>query len=322
MKTPLSNSRVLVTGGSGFLGRHVLSELVSAGAREIVSPTSREYDLRDGDAIRRILKEVRPHLIIHLAARVGGIGANRAEPGTFFYDNAMMGIQLMEQARLAGVEKLVIVGTVCEYPKYASVPFHEDELWNGYPEETNAPYGIAKKMLLVQGAAYRAQYGFSSIHLLPVNLYGPGDSFDLEKSHVIPAMIRKFIDAVNGGRDEVVLWGTGTPTREFLYVKDGARGIVMAAEQYDSPEPVNIGSAFEISIRDLAHTIARVVGFSGRITWDASKPDGQPRRKLDVSRAEREFGFRSQTDFDTGLRETVAWYRNLLPRAVTSITAD
>lgn len=304
-----------MTGASGFLGRHVMDALAAVGAREVFAPRSTEFDLRRIDDVRSVISQARPTLVIHLAARVGGIGANRANPGSFFYDNALMGIQLMEESRLAGVRKFVGLGTVCAYPKHTPVPFHEADLWNGYPEETNAPYGLAKKMLLVQGQAYRAQYGFDAIHLLPVNLYGPGDHFDLENSHVIPAMIRKFLDASERGDPEVVLWGTGTPTREFLFVKDAARAIILASEKYAAPEPVNIGSGFEISIKELAESVTTLIGYDGRIVWDATKPDGQPRRRLDTELAARAFGFRATTDFDAGLGETIVWYRAALDRA-------
>ena len=289
-----------------------MDALAAAGAPEVFAPRSTEFDLRRIDDVRAAISLARPTLVIHLAARVGGIGANRANPGSFFYDNALMGIQLMEESRLAGVQKFVGLGTVCAYPKHTPVPFHEADLWNGYPEETNAPYGLAKKMLLVQGQAYRAQYGFDAIHLLPVNLYGPGDHFDLESSHVIPAMIRKFLDASERGEPQVVLWGTGTPTREFLFVKDAARAIILASEKYGAPEPVNIGSGFEISIKELAETIAALIGYDGRIVWDVTRPDGQPRRRLDTELAARAFGFRATTDFRSGLAETIAWYRAAL----------
>jgi GDP-L-fucose synthase len=318
-----ADKTVIVTGGAGFLGRHVVARLRARGlaGEQIVVPRQEEYDLRRWEAIERLLTDAErrgqgPLVLIHLAGNVGGIGYNRAHPGELFYDNLLMGVQLMEAARRHGAAKFVGIGTICAYPKFTPVPFREEELWNGYPEETNAPYGLAKKMLLVQGQAYREQYGFAAIHLLPVNLYGPGDNFDPESSHVIPAMIRKFVEAQAApGPDElpggpvVTLWGDGTPTREFLYVEDAAEGIVLATERYDGPEPVNLGSAFEISIRDLAETIARVTGYAGRIVWDTSKPNGQPRRKLDVSRAERLFGFRAETPFAEGLARTVAWYR-------------
>jgi GDP-L-fucose synthase len=300
--------RVTVTGGAGFLGSFVVEKLRARGCREIFVPRSRDYDLVQMDAVRRLYQDARPDMVIHLAAVVGGIGANRQNPGRFFYDNAMMGIQLMEQARQAGVEKFVALGTVCAYPKFTPVPFREDELWNGYPEETNAPYGLAKKMLLAQAQAYRQQYGFDAIYLLPVNLYGPRDNFDLESSHVIPAMIRKCVEAKRGGATEIVLWGDGSPTREFLYVEDAAEGILLAAERFDGAEPVNLGSGREICIRDLAEMIASEVGFGGRIVWDTTKPNGQPRRCLDVGRAEKFFGFRAATDFREGLRRTVEWY--------------
>src|SRR5262249_52730977 len=267
------------------------------------------YDLTREPNVVRMYDELRPDIVVHLAAVVGGIGANRESPGRFFYENVMMGAMVMEHARRAGVEKFVGIGTICAYPKLAPVPFLERDLWNGYPEETNAPYGIAKKMLLVQGHAYRDQYGFNAIHLLPVNLYGPHDNFDPGSSHVIPALIRKFLEAIESRAAEVVCWGTGNATREFLYVEDCARAIVAATEQYDRAEPVNIGAGFEISIRDLAERIAKLTGFAGRLVFDRSKPDGQPRRSLDVSRAERAFGFRATTDFDEGLRHTIAWYR-------------
>ncbi|HXQ20689.1 MAG TPA: GDP-L-fucose synthase [Candidatus Acidoferrales bacterium] len=303
----LHGKRITVTGGAGFLGSHVVARLREEGA-QVVVPRSREYDLVSGDAVRRLYRDARPEIVIHLAAQVGGIGANRENPGRFFYENLMMGVQLMEEGRRVGLPKFVAVGTVCAYPKFTPVPFREDDLWNGYPEETNAPYGLAKKMLLVQAQAYRAQYGFNAIYLLPVNLYGPGDSFDPAKSHVIPALIKKFCDARRDGRQEVEVWGSGSASREFLYVDDCARAIVLATERYDKPDPVNIGAAEEITIKDLVRLIAQLTGFTGRIRWDATKPDGQPRRRLDVSRAEHEFGFRAQTPFLEGLRRTIDWY--------------
>lgn len=303
-----SDRRVFLTGGGGFLGSFLRAELEARQPAAILAPRAAELDLRDGSAIRDYLAEHRPNLVIHAAAKVGGIGANRTHPGTFFYDNAMMGIQLIEQSRLAGVEKLVCLGTVCAYPKHAPIPFREEDLWNGYPEETNAPYGIAKKALLVQLQAYRQEYGFRGIFLLPVNLYGPRDNFDLDSSHVIPAMIRKFLEARERGESSVTLWGDGTPTREFLYVEDAARGIVEAAEHYDDGEPMNLGTASEIRISELASLIARHTGFTGAIVWDTTKPSGQPRRKLDVSRAEAALGFRAATTLDEGLRRTIQWY--------------
>jgi GDP-L-fucose synthase len=302
------DKRVLVTGGAGFLGSFVVEKLRERGCQKVIVPRSKDYDLRDRDAIICLFREVRPELVIHLAAIVGGIGANQAHPGRFFYDNAIMGIQLMEYARQFGVQKVVAVGTVCAYPKFTPVPFSEDDLWNGYPEETNAPYGLAKKMMLVQAQAYRAQYGFNAIYLLPVNLYGPRDNFDLESSHVIPAMIRKCAEAKATGAAEIILWGDGSPTREFLYVEDAAEGILLATERYDAEQPVNLGSGEEISIRNLAQLITEEVGFTGRITWDISKPNGQPRRGLDVSRAQELFGFRNRHSFHEGIRKTVAWY--------------
>jgi GDP-L-fucose synthase len=302
------DKRVLVTGGAGFLGSFVVEKLGERGCQTVIVPRSKDCDLRDRDAIIRLLREVRPELVIHLAAIVGGIGANQAHPGRFFYDNAIMGIQLMEYARQFGVQKFVAVGTVCAYPKFTPVPFKEDDLWNGYPEETNAPYGLAKKMMLVQAQAYRAQYGFNAIYLLPVNLYGPRDNFDLESSHVIPAMIRKCAEAKATGAAEIILWGDGSPTREFLYVEDAAEGILLATERYDAEQPVNLGSGEEISIRNLAQLITEEVGFTGRITWDTAKPNGQPRRCLDVSRAKNLFGFRTRHNFNEGIRKTVAWY--------------
>lgn len=305
---PWLRKSVLVTGGAGFLGAHVVRKLQDRGAIRVFVPRSAEFDLREKADILRALEWARPDIIIHLAAVVGGIGANRANPGKFFYDNAIMGIQLMEQARLAGVKKFVAVGTVCAYPKFTPVPFREDDLWNGYPEETNAPYGLAKKMLLVQGQAYREQYGFNSIYLLPVNLYGPGDNFDPESSHVIPAVLRKVLEATERDDDHIVVWGTGAASREFLYVEDAAEGIVLASELYDGPEPVNLGAGREITIRDLVETIARLCGFKGDIRWDSSKPDGQPRRMLDTARARDRFRFESKTDFEEGLRRTIQWY--------------
>ncbi len=304
----LRERRVLVTGGSGFLGAHVSADLRLRGA-EVVAPRSAQYDLVKAGTAERLLQDAQPHVVVHLAARVGGIGANRDNPGAFFYDNLMMGVQLLEACRRAGVAKVVTVGTICSYPKLTPVPFREEELWTGYPEETNAPYGLAKKMLLVQGQAYRQQYGVNAVHLLPVNLYGPGDNFDPASSHVIPALIKKYQDALDAGSDSIEVWGTGRASREFLYVEDAARGIGMATASYDGADPVNLGAGFEITIRDLAELIGRLMGFHGEIRWDATKPDGQPRRSLDTSRAERLFGFRATTGFEAGLRRTIDWYR-------------
>ena len=304
----LSDKRIVVTGGAGFLGRHLCRRLEKAECRKVFVPVSEEYDLTRIDAIGRLFEKHRPEVLIHMAAVVGGIGANRANPGRFFYENAIMGIQLIEAARRFGVEKTVVLGTICAYPKFTPVPFHEEALWDGYPEETNAPYGLAKKMLLVQCQAYREQYGMNAVFLLPVNLYGPGDNFDLESSHVIPALIRKCVDAVESRHEEIVLWGDGSPTREFLYVEDAAEGILLATEHYDKSNPINLGSGMEISIRELATTIAEMTGFKGRIVWDSTKPNGQPRRCLDVTLAEREFNFRAATPFNAGLRKTIDWY--------------
>lgn len=301
--------KVTVTGGAGFLGTCLIKKLEERGANDIFVVRSEDYDLREVGPTVRMLEHAKPDIVIHLAARVGGIGANRASPAEFFYDNLMMGVPLMHYSCMMGVKKFVAIGTVCAYPKYAPVPFKEDDLWNGYPEETNAPYGLAKKMLLVQAQAYRQQYGFDAVFLLPVNLYGPGDNDDPESSHVVPAMIRKFLEAGSAGEDRVTLWGDGSATREFLYVEDAAEGIALATELYDRPEPVNIGSAYEVSIRELAKTIARLTGFGGRVEWDTSRPNGQPRRKLDTGRAEREFGFRASTPFEEGLARTIEWYR-------------
>ena len=300
--------RVMVTGGAGFLGRRVVARLEEAGAKDIFVPRSAEYDLRTEDGVRRALADGRPDVVIHLAAVVGGIGANRENPGRFFYDNAIMGIQLIEQARLAGVSKFVTVGTVCSYPKFTPVPFREEDLWNGYPEETNAPYGLAKKMLLVQSQAYRAQYGFNAIYLIPVNRYGPGDNFDPATSHVIPALIRKCIEARDTGADHIDVWGTGSASREFLYVNDAAEGIVLAAERYDGAEPVNLGVGREITIRELVTLVARLTRFEGELRWDPSRPDGQPRRALDTRRARERFDFAARTSFEDGLRRTIEWY--------------
>lgn len=304
----LSDKRIVVTGGAGFLGSFVLEGLRARGCENVFVPRHVDYDLRDRDEIIRLYEEARPQVVIHLAAVVGGIGANSANPGRFFYDNAIMGIQLIEYARRYGVEKFVAVGTVCAYPKFAQVPFREDDLWNGYPEETNAPYGLAKKMMLVQAQSYRAQYGFNAIFLLPVNLYGPSDNFDLETSHVIPALIRKSSEAKQAGRPEIVLWGDGSATREFLYVADAAEGILLATERYDGDLPVNLGTGEEISIRDLAHLIASEVGFEGQIVWDKSKPNGQPRRGLDVRRAKELFGFSAPHRLSDGIPKTVKWF--------------
>jgi GDP-L-fucose synthase len=314
-----SPESVLVTGGAGFLGSHVVRKLRDRGATRVFVPRSAGFDLREKEAIRGALDWATPDVVIHLAAVVGGIGANRENPGRFFYDNAIMGIQLMEQARLAGVRKFVAVGTVCAYPKFAPVPFREDDLWNGYPEETNAPYGLAKKTLLVQGQAYRDQYGFNSIYLLPVNLYGPGDNFDPRSSHVIPALIRKILEAKERGDDHIVAWGTGSASREFLYVEDAAEGIVLATERYDGREPVNLGAGREVTIKELIETIARLCEFKGEIRWDFAKPDGQPRRMLDTSRARELFGFEAKTDFEDGLRRTIDWYAGTRERELAKV---
>jgi GDP-L-fucose synthase len=304
-----ARKRLLITGGAGFLGSWLVRRLEAEGCRQIVVPRSRDYPLAEEAGVRRLYEETRPEVVIHAAARVGGIGANRANPGRFFYDNLMMGAMMMEYARRHGVEKFVAIGTVCCYPKHTPVPFREEDLWDGYPEETNAPYGMAKKMLLVQAQTYRQQYGLNAIFLVPVNLYGPGDNFDPDTSHVIPALIRKCVEAQEAGRDEVVVWGSGKATREFLFVEDAAEAIVLALQRYDKPAPVNIGAGFEISIRELVELIARLAGFRGRVVWDSTKPDGQPRRSLDVSRAAAEFGFRARTPFPEGLERTIRWYR-------------
>lgn len=304
----IKNKKILVTGGAGFLGQHVVSELIKNGVKKenISIPRSKEFDLREKEVCKKVLKGV--DIVIHLAATVGGIGYNQKNPGSLFYDNLIMGANLMEEARKAKVKKFVAVGTVCAYPKFTPVPFKEEELWNGYPEETNAPYGLAKKMLLVQGQAYRQQYNFNVIYLLPVNLYGPHDNFDPESSHVIPALIKKFYEAKVKNEPQVTVWGTGKATREFLYVADAAKGIVMATMKYDKGEPVNLGSAFEISIKELAETISSLLKYNGKIVFDTTKPDGQPRRKLDTIRAQREFGFKSETNFRRGLNQTIKWY--------------
>ena len=305
----LRAKRVLVTGGAGFLGSHVVRKLEERGCKEVFVPRSSVYNLIEMEAVKRLYKDFRPDVVVHMAARVGGIGANMRNPGSFFYENLMMGVQMMEQGRLSGVQKFVAIGTICAYPKFAPVPFKEEDLWNGYPEETNAPYGLAKKMLLVQSQAYRQQYNFNSIFLLPVNLYGPGDNFDPESSHVIPALIRKVVEAKLRGERRIVAWGTGKPTREFLYVDDAAEGIVLATEKYEKSEPVNLGAGFEISIKKLAELICELAGFDGVIEWDTSRPDGQPRRCLDTSRAKKEFGFEARSGFKEGLRRTIDWYR-------------
>jgi GDP-L-fucose synthase len=308
--SPLAGRRVVVTGGAGFLGSFVVEALRARGVTDLVVPRSRDYNLVERDGCRRLIADAKPDIIFHLAARVGGIGANRENPGLFLYDNAMMGLQLIEESRLAGVKKIVVAGTICAYPKFAPVPFKEDDLWNGYPEETNAPYGIAKKMLLVQSQAYRQQYGTNSIVLFPVNLYGPRDNFDLRSSHVIPAIIRKCIAARDEGRGEVVLWGDGTPTREFLYVEDAAEGLLLGAERYDSSDPVNLGSGEELTIAQLAGLIAEATGWKGRFVWDTTQPNGQPRRRLDVTRAKERFGFAAKVSLSEGVRRTVAWFED------------
>ncbi len=304
--------RTVVTGGAGFLGAHLVERLKAQGIEPYI-PLLEDWDLTGRDDVERLFAEKKPELLIHLAAEVGGIGANQANPGRYWYANLIMGAHILEQSRVSGLRKLVLIGTICAYPKFAPVPFKEDDLWNGYPEETNAPYGIAKKTLLVGAQAYREQYGLDAIYLLPVNLYGPRDNFDLETSHVIPALIRKMIEAGQSGNREVVLWGDGSPTREFLYVDDCAEAILLAAERYDGPEPVNIGTGGEISIRELAELIAELTGFDGELVWDTSKPNGQPRRRLDTSRAERLFGFRARTSLRDGLERTLAWYREAAP---------
>jgi GDP-L-fucose synthase len=308
----LSTKRILVTGSGGFLGAKLVAGLRARGCENLLLPRSSEADLRGENVVRDFFDAQRPEVVIHAAAVVGGIGANREHPGLFFHDNAKMGINLIEQARISGVEKFVTIGTVCAYPKFTPVPFREDDIWNGYPEETNAPYGLAKKMLLAMGQAYRQEYGFNAIYLLSANLYGPGDNFDPSSSHVIPALIKRFVEAQRAGQSEIEIWGTGKATREFLYVDDAAEGILLAAERYDAPDPVNLGNSCEISIKDLAETIARLTGYSGKLVWDHTKPDGQPRRCLDVSRARSAFGFQAATGIEDGLRETIEYYRKAL----------
>ena len=303
------NKRVVVTGGAGFLGSYIIKGLQKRGCKNILVPKIEDYDLVNMDDVIRMYEDMKPDIVIHLAAVVGGIGANRKHPGEFFYKNLMMGVQLIEQGRLRSIEKFVAIGTICAYPKFTPVPFKEEDIWNGYPEQTNAPYGLAKKMLLVQSQAYRVEYGFNSIFLLPVNLYGPGDNFDPSSSHVIPALIKKCIDAISGGADHIDCWGTGSASREFIHAADAAEGILLATEHYNSPEPVNIGAGFEITIKELVEKIVELTGFTGEIRWDSSKPDGQPRRRLDVSKAKKYFGFESKIPFDEGLKATIDWYR-------------
>jgi len=302
------NKRLLVSGGAGFLGSFVVEKLKERGCKDIFVPRSKDFNLVEMNAVRRVFMDAKPDIVIHLAARVGGIGANRDNPGGFFYDNLMMGVQMIEVGRQVGIGKFVAIGTICAYPKFSSVPFKEEDLWNGYPEETNAPYGLAKKMLLIQAQAYRQQYGLNAIYLLPVNLYGPRDNFDPESSHVIPALIKRCIEAVRNGSDQIIVWGTGKATREFLYVDDCAEAITIATEKYNKPDPINIGAGFEITIEDLVKLIAKLTNFKGKIIWDTTRPDGQPRRMLDCAKAEKEFGFKAKTNFENGLRKTIDWY--------------
>lgn len=309
MSLTISDKRIVITGGAGFLGRFVVEKLRARGCNCIFIPRSKDYDLVEKEGVKKLYADTQPDIVIHLAARVGGIGANQKNPGRFFYDNLMMGAQLIEEGRNYGVEKFVCIGTICAYPKYTPVPFKEEDLWNGYPETTNAPYGMAKKVLLVQLQAYRKQYGFKGIYLLPVNLYGPYDNFDPSASHVIPALIKKCFDAIREGKDEIVVWGTGKATREFLYVEDAAEGILLATERYDDPEPINLGAGFEISIKDLLDKIIELTRFKGRSVWDTSKPDGQPRRMVDTSKATEYFGFKAKIDFHEGLKKTIEWYK-------------
>jgi len=305
----LKNKRITITGGAGFLGNHLVAKLKERGCKDIFIPLIEDYDLVNMDAVKKLYSDAKPDIVIHLAAKVGGIGANSDNPGKFFYDNLMMGVQMMEIGRQVGIEKFVTIGTICAYLKFTEVSFKEKDLWNGYPEETNAPYGLAKKMLLVQSQSYRKQYNFNSIFLLPVNLYGPGDNFDLKTSHVIPAVIKKCVDAVREGKDEIVVWGTGRVTREFLYVEDAAKAILLATEKYNESNPVNIGTNFEILIKDLVALISKFTGFKGRVVWDTSKPDGQPRRCLDTTKAYEEFGFKAEVSFEEGLKRTIEWYK-------------
>ncbi len=306
----MKDKRITITGGKGFLGKHLVRALEARGCNNILVADLPDYNLTQPDNIRRLYDEQRPDIVIHLAAKVGGIGFNQENPGSLFYENIMMGVPLLHEGCLRKIDKFVALGTICAYPKFTPVPFKEDDLWNGYPEETNAPYGLAKKMMLVQAQSYRQQYGFNAIFLLPVNLYGPGDNFDPRSSHVIPALIKKCVDAVEQGDQEIVVWGTGAATREFFYVEDAAEAIALATERYDKSDPVNIGAGFEISIKELVGLIVELTGFTGRVVWDASKPDGQPRRMLDTTRAFQEFGFRARTDFREGLAKTIAWYKN------------
>ena len=305
-----NTKRVTVTGGKGFLGSYILEKLEQCGCKNIAVANLPEYNLTNMTDIQRMYREQKPDIVIHLAAVVGGIGANRKNPGKFFYENAIMGIQLIHEAYLNNIEKFIALGTICAYPKFTPVPFREEDLWNGYPEETNAPYGLAKKMMLVQCQAYRQQYGFNSIFLLPVNLYGPRDNFAPKSSHVIPALIKKCVDAVNQGKNEIVVWGSGKPSREFIYVEDAAEGILLAAEKYHKGDPVNIGAGFEITIKELVNLIVKLMEFSGKVNWDTSKPDGQPRRMLDTSKAEKEFCFKAKTSFEDGLKKTIEWYKD------------